>query len=164
MPLTSGWRVYIQCRGRHQAGCPASRPWHLPSHSARAQTLRNTTSYILLQRGFTATPVRCWGALYGVGCLSVQAAKAVSLCVSRAPPLGMFCSMSRQPSRSQQPTPPIAGVCLIQNPYKTCVPLFELGRTSRHFIVHFEKIPTKKFPRYRRCAVFGPVPMPGDVF
>ena len=26
------------------------------------------------------------------------------------------------------------------------------GRTSRHFIVHFEKIPTKKFPRYGRCA------------
>ena len=39
-----------------------------------------------------------------------------------------------------------------QNPYKTCVSLVELGRTSRHFIVHFEKIPTKKFPRYRRCA------------
>ena len=39
-----------------------------------------------------------------------------------------------------------------QNPYKTCVSLVERGRTSRHFIVHFEKIPTKKFPRYRRCA------------
>ena len=33
----------------------ASSPWHLPSHSDRAQTLRNTTSYILLQRGFTDT-------------------------------------------------------------------------------------------------------------
>ena len=39
-----------------------------------------------------------------------------------------------------------------QNPYKTRVSLVELGRTSRHFIVHFEKIPTKKFPRYGRCA------------
>ena len=39
-----------------------------------------------------------------------------------------------------------------QNPYKTCVSLVELGQTSRHFIVHFEKIPTKKFPRYGRCA------------
>ena len=69
----------------------ASRPWLLPSHSDRAQTLRNTTSYILRQRGFTATPARCWAALYGVGCLSVRAAKAVSLvCVSRTPPLGMF--------------------------------------------------------------------------
>ena len=68
----------------------ASRPRHLPSHSDRAQTLRNTTSYILLQRGFTATLARCWAALYGVGCLSVRAAKAVPLCVSRAPPLGMF--------------------------------------------------------------------------
>ena len=44
-----------------------------------------------------------------------------------------------------------------QNPYKTCVSLVELGRTSRDFIlvVHFEKIPTKKFPRYGRCAHFG---------
>ena len=72
------------------AGCAANRPSHLPSRSDRAQTLRNTTSYILLQRGFTATPARCWAALYGVGCLSVRAAKAVSLCVSRTPPLGMF--------------------------------------------------------------------------
>ena len=40
-----------------------------------------------------------------------------------------------------------------QNPYKTCVSLVELGRTSPHFIVHFEKISTKKFPRFGRCAV-----------
>ena len=53
---------------------------------------QKTTSYILLLRRFTATPARCWAALYGVGCLSVRAAKAVSLCVSRAPPLGMFVS------------------------------------------------------------------------
>ena len=33
-----------------------------------------------------------------------------------------------------------------QNPYKTCVLLVELGRTSRHFIVHVEKIPTKSSP------------------
>ena len=42
-----------------------------------------------------------------------------------------------------------------QNPYKTWVSSVELGRTSRHFIVHFEKIPTKKFPRYGRCAEFS---------
>ena len=39
-----------------------------------------------------------------------------------------------------------------QNPYKTCVSLVELGRSSRHFIVHFEKIQTKSFPIDRRCA------------
>ena len=44
--VTSGWRVYIPRRGTHQAGYAASRPWHLPSHSDRAQTLKNTTSYI----------------------------------------------------------------------------------------------------------------------
>ena len=92
-PLGGGY-TYIPRRGTHQAGCAASRPWHLPFHSSdRAQTLRNTiTSYILLQRGFTATPARCWAALYGVGCLSVRAAKKRSLCVSRAPSLGMFVS------------------------------------------------------------------------
>ena len=39
-----------------------------------------------------------------------------------------------------------------QNPYKTCVSLVELGRTSRHFRVHFKKIPTKIIRRYGRCA------------
>ena len=43
-----------------------------------------------------------------------------------------------------------------QNPYKNRVSLVELGRTSPRFIVDFEKIPTKKFLRYGRCAfVFG---------
>ena len=51
-----------------------------------------------------------------------------------------------------------------QNPYKTCVSLVELGQTPRHFRVHFEKIPTKKFPRYGRCAVLGSDPIPRDVF
>ena len=78
----------------------ASRPWLLPSHSDRAQTLRNTTSYILRQRGFTATPARCWAALYGVGCLSVRAAKAVSLmCLARATSRHV-CFMSWQAARS----------------------------------------------------------------
>ena len=40
-----------------------------------------------------------------------------------------------------------------QNPYETCVSLVELGQTSRHFLVHFEKIPTKIILRYGRCAV-----------
>ena len=34
-----------------------------------------------------------------------------------------------------------------QNPYKTCVSSVELGQTSRHFIVHFEKNPNKKVPQ-----------------
>ena len=58
----------------------------------RAQTQRKTTSYILLQRGFTETPARCWAALYGVGCLSIRAANAVFPCFQLAPPLGMFVS------------------------------------------------------------------------
>ena len=42
------------------------------------------------------------------------------------------------------------------NPYKSRVSLVELSRISGHFIVQFEKNPTKKFPRYRRCAGCGP--------
>ena len=43
--------------------------------------------------------------------------------------------------------------------------MVELGQTSRHFIVRFEKIPTKKFPRYGRCAVLGSDLIPSrDVF
>ena len=84
--------IHTTSRDTPPAGCAASRPWHLPFRSDRAQTLKNETRQILLQRGFTATPARCWAALYGVGCLSVRAAKAVSICVSRAPPLGMFVS------------------------------------------------------------------------
>ena len=142
VPLTSGWRVYISRRGTHQAGCAASRPRHLPSHSDRAQTLRSATSYVPLQRGFTATPARCWAALYGVGCLSVRAAKR-SLYVSRARHLsaclfhvsasGAIIAAATANSRRLSQ----------QNPYKTCVSLIELGRTSRHFIVHLKKIPTK---------------------
>ena len=51
-----------------------------------------------------------------------------------------------------------------QNPYKTCVSLVELGQTSRHFLVHFEKIPTKIILRYGRCAKTGSDPIPRDVF
>ena len=44
-----------------------------------------------------------------------------------------------------------------QNPYKTRVSLFELGRISSHFIEHLEKKPNKShhkmFHRYRCCAV-----------
>ena len=40
-----------------------------------------------------------------------------------------------------------------QNPYKTCVSLVELGRTSRHFVVHFKKIPTTIILRYGCCAL-----------
>ena len=102
---------------------------------------------------FTATSARSWAALYGVGCLGVRAGRAVSLCVSRAQPLGMFisCLCKRRDHSGRYRLWP--GFVPTKS-YKTCVSLVELGRTSRHFIVHFEneKIPTKKFPRYRRCA------------
>ena len=94
------WVEGIQTSSRDTpAGCAASRPWHLPSRSDRAQTLRNTTSYILLQGGFTATPARCWAALYGDGCLSVRAAKAVSMRLARATSRHV-CFMSRHAARS----------------------------------------------------------------
>ena len=98
--LTSGWRVYMPRRGTHQRGAQQAGP-DIYRLTLTAQCLRNTTSYILLQRGFTAIPARCWAALYGVGCLSVRAAQAVSLCASRAPPLGMFVScFGKRPDHS----------------------------------------------------------------
>ena len=78
--------LWVEGMRRGTAGC--ARPDFLPSHSDRAQPPRNTTSH-MLQRGFTATSGWCWAALYGVDCLSLRAAKAASLSVSRAPPLGM---------------------------------------------------------------------------
>ena len=109
------------------------------------------TSYILLQRGFTATPARCWAALYGVSCLSVRPAKAVSLCVLTRATSRHVCFMSASGAIIAAATANSRRLSQ-RNTYKTCVSLVELGRTSRHFIVHFEKIPTKKFPRYGRCA------------
>ena len=38
--------IHTTSRDTPPAGCAARRPWHLPSRSDRAQTLRNTTSYI----------------------------------------------------------------------------------------------------------------------
>ena len=157
MPSLVGSEMCIRDRDIHTtsrdtpAGCAASRPRHLPSHSDRAQTLRNTTSYPPLQRGFTATPARCWAALYNVGFVSVSELQK-RLFVSRARHLSdclfhvsvsgaIIAAVTANSRRLSQ-----------QNPFKTCVSLVELGRTSRHFIVHFEKIPTKKFPKYRRCA------------
>ena len=156
VPLTSGWRVYIPRRGTHQQASQQAGP-DIYRRLADSQTLRNTTSYILLQRGFTAIPARCWAALYGVGCLSVRAAKAVSLqvcvrachlsaCLFHVSACGAIIAVATANSRRLSQ----------QNPSKTCVSLVELCRTSRRFIVHFEKISTKKFPRYRRCARYMP--------
>ena len=138
-------------RGTHQQAAQQAGPDIYRLAVTERRLLRNTTSYILLQRGFTATPARCWAVLYGVGCLSVRAAKAVSQCVLARATSRHVCFMSARGAiiaaatansrRSSQ-----------QNPYKTCVSFVELGRTSRHFIAHFEKKRTKKFPRYGRCA------------
>ena len=65
---------------RDTRGCAG--PGTYLSDVERAQTPRSTTSHVL-QRGFTATPARCCAALYGVDCLSVRAAKAVSLSRAR---------------------------------------------------------------------------------
>ena len=98
VPLTYGWRVYTYHVEGHtkQAAQQAGPDIYRLNSSDRAQTLRNTASYILLQRGFTATPARCWAALYGVGCLSVRAAKNMRL----ARLLSAVCFMSRQAARS----------------------------------------------------------------
>ena len=105
------WVEGIQTTSRDTpAGYAASRPRHLPSRSDRPQILTNTTSYILPQRGFTATTARCWADHYGVRCLSVRTTKAVSLCVLARATSRHVCFLSLQSARSQRPLPPIAGV------------------------------------------------------
>ena len=94
VPLTSGWRVYIPRRGTHQQAAQQAGP-DIYRLAVTAQTLRNTTSYILLQQVFTAT----WAALYGVGCLSVRVSKAVSMRLARATSRHA-CFMSRHAARS----------------------------------------------------------------
>ena len=138
----------------------ASRPSHLPSHSDRAQTRKNTTSFILLQRGFTPTPARCWAASKVLGrrprrrlsecpsCkrrLYVSRARHVSACLFYVSARGAIIAAATANSRRLSQ----------QNPYRTCVSLVELGRTSRHFILHFKKIPTKIILRYGCCALLS---------
>ena len=141
-PVTSVWRLYILCRGTHQQASQQVGPdiYRLTVAERRLRETQLATPYILLQRGFTALPARCWTALYGIGCLSVRAAKAVSLCVSRdlsacffhVSACGAIIAVATTNSRRLSQ----------QNLYKTCISLVELGRTPRRFIVHFEIIPT----------------------
>ena len=78
MPLTSGYRLY-RTKYVETAGCASPDLYPL---TATEHTLQETQ--LLIQRGFTATPARCWAALYDVDDLSIRAAKAVCLCLARA--------------------------------------------------------------------------------
>ena len=115
-------------------------------------------SPIILERGFTATPVRYWAALYGVGCLSVRAAKAVSLFVSR-PPSRHVCFMSREAARSWRTTSPITGVCPNRIVKKLVFHWSSLA--ERPIILQYILKKSQQnsspgigviVPRYRRCA------------
>ena len=134
------------------------RPGHLPSHSDRAQDFHNldrahktSTTSDMLQRGFTAAPARFWAALCGAGCLSIRAAKAVSLYLARATSRHVFsCLGKRRPHSARHGQSQRLNQ---QNSYKTSVSLVEHGRISRHFLVLPRKIPSKKFLRYRLGVV-----------
>ena len=67
--------------------------------SVQSQNRHNYCSYTL-QRGFTATPARCWAALYHVGCLIVRAAKAVSLCLAHATSRHVFSCLGKRRAHS----------------------------------------------------------------
>ena len=141
------WVEGIQTTSRDTpAGCAASRPWHLPSRSDRAQTLRNTTSYILLQRGFTATPARCWAALYGVGCLSVRAAKAVSMCLSARHLSACLFHVSASGATIAAATANSRRLSQ-QNPYTTLCFIGRVWPNFPSFDSTFRKNPNKKVPQ-----------------
>ena len=104
-----------------------------------------TEWYILLQRGLTVAPARCWAALFGVGCLRVRDAKAICLCVSRATSR-YVCFMSRQAARSQRPPPPIAGVVQTKYLQNLCL----IGRAWTNFpsfCSTFWRNPSKNVPQ-----------------
>ena len=148
--------VYIRRQGTHTAGCagPDIYPLTATERTISVYLARGhkagTTSYIL-QRGFTATSARCWAALYGVGFLSVRAAKAVSLCLARATSRHFFSFLGKRRAHSGRHRQLLTVVQTksLQNSGF----IGELGRISRHFIVLSKKIPAKKFLRYRRCAI-----------
>ena len=152
-PSDSGKRVYpvhTYILRKETAGCAG--PDLYPLDSDRAQS-PSTTSHIL-QRGFSATPAKCSAALYDGDCLSVRAAKAVSLCLARVTSRHVLCHVSA--SGQIIAPPPITDVCSQQTPYKTRVSLVELGRISRYFMEHFEKIRAKMFLRCRvLCLSWG---------
>ena len=137
--------LWVEGMRRGTAGC--ARPDFLPSHSDRAQPPRNTTSH-MLQRGFTATSGWCWAALYGVDCLSLRAARAVSLCLPHV--------TSRDVSASGAIIAASAAnhrrLCQQRSVHKARVSLVELGRIASLFQEHLKKNPNKKFLVCRLCA------------
>ena len=98
----------------------------------------------MLQRRFTATPARCWAALYGVGCLSVRPATAVSL--SPAGHLSACVFMSRQTTRPQRPAPQITGGCPNKIPTKLVYYSSSLAGLPIDFKYFSKQIPTPNSP------------------
>jgi len=148
VPLTSGWRVYIPRRGTHaqQAGPDIYR---LTVTERRRWETQLATYYYSgdsprHQQGVgppsTASVVRA--SELQKPSLYVSRARHLSACMFYVSASGAIIAAATANSRRLPQ----------QNPYKTCVSLVELGRTSRHFIVHFKIIPTKIILRYGRWA------------
>ena len=95
VPLTSGQRVNIL------GGTPAAQAliYLVPSDNESAGSYKHNYGSYNNGGGFTATPTRCWAALYDVDCLSVRAATTVSPCLARATSRHVGV-MSRQAARS----------------------------------------------------------------
>ena len=141
----SGWRVYYTTSrdtpSRLRIKQALTGPDIYRLTVTRAQTLENT-ELATYYSGDSPRHQPCLAALYGIDCLSVRAAKSVSL-VSRASHL-LTCLFHASSSGA------IIAAAIAnhrrlsqQNRYETRVSLIELGRISRNFRVHFEKIPTK---------------------
>ena len=135
------------------------RPGHLPSHSDRAQDFHNldrahktSTTSDMLQRGFTAAPARFWAALCGAGCLSIRAAKAVSLYLARATSRHVFSCLGKRRAHSGchrqsltvVPTKSLQNSCFIGRAW----PKF-----PSFYSTFSKKKQQKKFLKCRRCAI-----------
>ena len=112
---------------------------------------KTATASYMLQRGFTTTQARCWAALYGVGCLECPRCK-IGLCLERATSSRhVFSCLGKRRAHSGRHCQSLTVV-----PSKSLRRSGFIGRAWPNFpsfYSTFQKNPTKKFLRYRRCAI-----------
>lgn len=132
-------------------GPPALRRGRRKGHSlAETECSLRETRHILQGR-YTAAPGWCWAALCGVDSLSVRAAKAVPVCLTRT-----YARDSQKPRtrrkapRQSSPTENVMNVPVPHTPRETRTLCF----------VRYVRLPCTPVPRLFLCFVFYPALAP----
>ena len=164
VPLTSGWRVYKPRRGTQQQAVQQAGPdiYRLAVTDRKFWQTQLATFYHSgdspRQQQGVGPPTMAWAVWVSeLQKPSLYSVRHLSAFLFHVSAIGAIIAAATTNSRRLSQ----------RNPYKTCVSFVELGQTSRYFIlevVHFEKIGTKMFPRYGRCAGDGSEPIPRDDF